>query len=99
MLRPALLTIGGIALAAALVAMFAGAPFALIFWLLIVGLSLVGGILFERGRYKPATPHHPGPGWVATDERFIDPESGEEVTVYYQATSGERRYVARSISA
>jgi hypothetical protein len=64
-------------------------------WLTVVGAALVGGILFEHGRYKPAAPDHPGAGWVATGERFVDPESGREVAVYYQPTSGERRYVGR----
>ena len=95
MLRFALLVVGGGALGLALIAALAGAPFPLVMWLTIIGVMLVGGILFERGRYKPAAPDRPGPGWVATGERFIDPESGEEVTVYYQPTSGERRYVAR----
>jgi hypothetical protein len=93
MLRSALLIVGGGALGLALVAALAGAPFPLVMWLTLVGAALVGGILFERGRYKPATPAHPGPGWIVTDERFVDPESGEEVTVYYQPASGERRYV------
>jgi hypothetical protein len=31
---------------------------------------------------------------VSTNERFIDPESGKTVTVFYQPFTGERRYVA-----
>lgn len=95
MLRTGLLWIGGAALFAAAVAAFAGAPFPLVLWLTVIGAALVGGILIERSRYKPAAPGHPGAGWVATDERFVDPESGREVTVYYQPSSGERRYVGR----
>ncbi|HYM73921.1 MAG TPA: hypothetical protein VET89_13140 [Stellaceae bacterium] len=95
MLRSALLVVGGFALAAALVAALAGAPVPLALWLAVIGAMLVGGILFERGRYKPTAPRPPGPGWIATGERFADPESGEEVTVYYQPSSGERRYVGR----
>jgi hypothetical protein len=56
---------------------------------------LLAALIFERGRYKPASPGHPGPDWVATDERFVDPESGAEVTVFYHPKSGERRYVGR----
>jgi hypothetical protein len=52
------------------------------------------GLLVERWRYKPVTIHRPGPDWVPTNERFIDPESGETVTVFYQPSTGERRYVA-----
>jgi hypothetical protein len=50
--------------------------------------------LFERGRYKPNSPDRPGADWIATDERFLDPESGEIVTVFYQPQTGERRYVS-----
>ena len=77
----------------ALLAAIAHGPFALVFWLAGMGAALVAGILFERRRYKPAEPGHPGPGWIATDERFVDPDSGRPVTVYYQPSTGERRYV------
>jgi hypothetical protein len=93
MLRPILLVVGIAALVGAFAAVAVGAPFGLVFWLAMVGAALVGGLLFERGRYKPATRERPGQGWVATDERFIDPQTGDEVTVYYQPASGERRYV------
>lgn len=96
MLRTALLIVGVAALGAAVLASAAGAPFPLAIWLGLFGVMLVGGILVERGRYKPAAPERPGPGWIATDERFIDPQTGKEVTVYYQPASGERRYVARN---
>jgi hypothetical protein len=35
----------------------------------------------------------PGPDWSETAERFVDPESGELVAVYYKPTTGERLYV------
>ncbi|MGN6590575.1 MAG: hypothetical protein ACTHKE_09820 [Sphingomicrobium sp.] len=35
-----------------------------------------------------------GGRWRPTDERFVDPESGELVTVWFDPASGERRYVA-----
>jgi hypothetical protein len=95
MLRAVLLVVGIVALGAALVAALCRAPFPFVIWLGMIGVALVGGILFERGRYKPAAPGHPGPGWIATDERFVDPQSGEAVTVYYQPSTGERRYVGR----
>ena len=60
-----------------------------------IGAALVGGILLERGRYKRAERQPPEPDWVATDERFIDPSSGEPVTVFYRPSTGERRYVGR----
>jgi hypothetical protein len=34
----------------------------------------------------------PGPGWTRTQERFIDDETGEPVTVWIDAT-GDRKYV------
>jgi hypothetical protein len=94
-LRPALLVIGLAALVGAVAAALAGAPFPLILWLSLLGVMLVGGILFERGRYKPAERARPGPDWVATDETFVDPVSGDTVTVFYRPSTGERRYVGR----
>ena len=95
MLRSVVLVIGVGALVSALIAGLCRAPFPLVLWLTVVGVAFVGGILFERGRYKPATSGHPGAGWIATDERFVDPQTREQVTVYYQPHTGERRYVGR----
>jgi hypothetical protein len=95
-LRLTLIVIGCIALGGALIAALAGLPFLpLVVWLSIIGVMLVGGILFERGRYKPAEAARPDPDWVPTDERFVDPASGETVTVFYRPSTGERRYVGR----
>lgn len=94
-MRPVLFGIGLFLLAAAIVAALVGCPVPLVAWLALIGLALTAGIAFERGRYKPAAPGRPGPDWVATDERFVDPASGETVTVFYQPTTGERRYVRR----
>ena len=58
------------------------------------GLILLIGLAIERWRYKPLTERSPGPDWTATDERFVDPETGKLVRVYYHPASGERRYVA-----
>ncbi len=58
---------------------------------LIWGVVLFLATIFERWRYR-ANAQHTGEGWVATEERFIDPESGKLVQVYYQASTGERRY-------
>jgi hypothetical protein len=60
--------------------------------LALPGLVLTGGVLCERWRYKPLFEERPGRQWLATDERFVDPESGKHVTVYYDPASGERRY-------
>ena len=92
-LRAAVLALGAALLGLAIFLATAGGRIGPALWLTAVGAMMIIGILFERGRYKPATPSKPGHGWVATDERFVDPQSGETVTVYYQPSTGERRYV------
>lgn len=62
---------------------------ALVFWAVI----LFVGIVFERRRYKRVLDAPPGPEWTATDERFIDPSSGVETLVYFNARTGARAYV------
>jgi hypothetical protein len=63
-------------------------------WVMIVsGLILAAAIYFERHRYKPMEDERPGLGWVPTGERFLDPETNEFVTVYFNETTGERRYI------
>lgn len=74
--------------------------------LLLVGFILPGlmvfaiwaataalGLAFERFRYKPVLDAPQGPGWERTDERFVDPSSGETLTVYYHPATGKRAYV------
>jgi hypothetical protein len=95
MFRSILLVIGLIALGLAVITALAHGPFPLVTWLTLIGAALVGGILLERGRYKPAERQPPGGDWVATDERFVDPSSGEPVTVFYRPSTGERRYVGQ----
>ena len=60
---------------------------------LIWGVVLLVATVFERWRYREHASREGG-GWVATDERFVDPESGKLMQVYYQASTGERRYEA-----
>jgi hypothetical protein len=59
------------------------------FWALV----LLVGILVERRRYKRVLDQPLGPDWTATSERFIDPETGAELTVYFNAKTGSREYV------
>ncbi|HUI34006.1 MAG TPA: hypothetical protein VLX67_00625 [Stellaceae bacterium] len=95
MLRSVLLILGVALTSAALVAAASGhMPAA---WHLVIpGLVLLLAMLNElRRRYKPIQPSPPGPGWIETPERFVDPETGKDVTVYYRPSSGERRYVGR----
>lgn len=64
-------------------------------WLFGVGGVIVVGTAFERTLYKPLRTKSPlGLGWTRTKERFIDPETGKTVEVFYNATSGERQYVS-----
>jgi hypothetical protein len=95
MLRKVLLAIGTTLLTAAVFVLLLRGPGLAAAHLGFWGILLLVALIFERGRYKPASPGHPGPDWVATDERFVDPESGAEVTVFYHPKSGERRYVGR----
>ncbi len=91
----AVLTIIGLALLVGAAAFAtAGCGIGVTLRLALPGLLLIGAALFERWRYKRLAGSRPGPEWVATDERFIDPESGKLVTVYYRPATGERRYVA-----
>ena len=94
MLRTALFVVCGILLAAAGYSAIAGCSLGFVLRLSIPGFVLLFGLLVERWRYKPVTTRRPGPDWVSTNERFIDPETGETVTVFYQPATGERRYVA-----
>jgi len=92
-LRAALYTIGGCCLAAGLL------PILIVhYWgtigLVLFGLVLLGGLLVERWRYQDLSGARPGPDWQATGERFVDPESGKLVAVYYHPKTGERRYIA-----
>jgi len=58
---------------------------------LIMGALLLIGTVFERHyRNNPAQPTEPD--WAPTGERFADPEQGV-VDVWYNKTTGERRYV------
>jgi hypothetical protein len=36
----------------------------------------------------------PAGNWHPTDEKFVDPESGKLVTVWFDPSTGERRYVS-----
>ena len=97
MLRTALLTIGLASLAAAAALTLLGIwPAAL--WCLINGALLTLGLLFERWQYRRPQTQAPGAGWQATGERFVDPGSGVLTEVWFEPSSGERRYVTVSAS-
>ena len=90
MLRAALFTIGVVLVIAASAAAFAGWP---TIPLATIGAILTLALLLERYVYKPIRMKRPGPGWEETAEKFIDPRSGQSVTVYFNSRTGERRYV------
>ena len=64
-------------------------------WPMLIGAGIfVLGTLFERFYYRGGTAAvGTGGRWEVTSERFLDEESGALVTVWYNATTGERRYV------
>lgn len=92
-LRIALYAAGGVLSAGAALLALAGwfAPAA---WLFIWAAVIVLGLVVERWRYKPLGLRPPGPDWQDTGERFVDPETGKTVAVYFHPGSGERRYIA-----
>ena len=51
------------------------------------------GVVFERSRYKAILAAPPGPDFVPTAERFVDPETGAATVVYFNAKTGKRAYV------
>ena len=55
-------------------------------------------LVFRSGGYKrQPLDAPPGKDWNFTGERFVDPQSGELVEVWYRPRTGERAYVrARS---
>jgi hypothetical protein len=93
-LRTALFVVCGVLLAAAGLLIVAGCTIGVTLRLAVPGLVLLFGLIVERWRCKPMVARRPGPDWVPTKERFVDPESGKLVTVFYQPSTGERRYVA-----
>jgi membrane protein implicated in regulation of membrane protease activity len=61
--------------------------------LAVFGAVLTLALLFERSVYKPIRPEPPGRGWEQTSERFIEPQSGQKVTVYFNPHAGARQYI------
>jgi hypothetical protein len=73
----------------------------LLFWfqpgmlglLILTGLLLAGTALERVGYGQAAASRPPGRNWELTAERFVDPESGRLVAVWFDPATGERRYV------
>lgn len=92
-LRAMLVGVGTLALIFGAGALARGGPPPLVVGSLALGLMLTLGVIYERVRYKALASRRAGPGWQRTEERFIDPESGKRVTVYFRPSDGERMYV------
>jgi hypothetical protein len=93
MLRTALLVFAGVVALAGIVLLGAGKLIGGAY-ALGLGVLIVIGTVFER-RYR-ANDDTLGAGWEPTDERFVDPQTGKTVRVFYHSQSGERRYVSDS---
>jgi hypothetical protein len=66
--------------------------------LLIVGAVVLLTALLERS-YGSLVRRPTEGDWRPTDERFVDPESGKLVTVWFNPSTGERRYVTEDDAA
>jgi hypothetical protein len=84
--------LGVLAIVGALVGWMFGAPSPAIILPIVAGIILILGTLFERIYYKRVERHAPS-GFIATDERFIDPATGRLVEVHYRPDTGQRVYV------
>jgi len=63
-------------------------------WCGIVAIPVLIWLFFRRGGYKRRPlDKPPGPGWELTAERFVDPQSGEALDVWFSPRTGERAYV------
>ncbi len=79
------LAVGAIGLATRLAGHQDATPFAL--W----GCVIAAAVLLERWRYRSRSAVEGG-DWQKTEERFVDPESGQATQVLYNPRTGERRY-------
>jgi hypothetical protein len=67
---------------------------AIFVWLAGVVLVVLIWLFFRKGGYKrQPLDAPPGPDWQRTEERFVDPSSGEALDVWFHPASGERAYV------
>lgn len=91
--RPLLVVLGVLLLAGAALGVRFGVPIPAMLAPAGIGLVLIVGGLFERVQYKMLRQTAPGPGWLATPERFVDPATGRLVQVHVKPETGERLYV------
>lgn len=91
MLRQVLIVYGVLCLIVAAILFALHITTALVIYLVINGLLITGGILFERSGYRSQVNRARGI-WQPTGERFNDPTTGQQVEVYYNPQTGERDY-------
>ena len=94
-LRIVVFAIGVVFLCVAAWDVAAGGPWQAFGWLAVLGLIFTLGAIYEQVRYKTIDKTKPDANWTETSERFIDNETGNTVTVYYNPATGERRYVTK----
>ena len=59
----------------------------------MLGLVAIATALFERSRYWPGRGRAADAGLRPTNERFIDPTTGERTQVWIDSATGERTYL------
>ena len=80
--------LGGIlAICGILLWLYGGGPMLLILGMVVV-LTAALEPIYGRATAKPVNS-----GWRQTDEKFVDPDTGQMVTVWFDPDTGERRYV------
>jgi hypothetical protein len=68
-----------------------GSDHAATFVLLLDGLLIICGVVFEKQRYRPKIDTRSG-AWTHTGEKFKDPTTGKLMEVLFNPTTGERDY-------
>lgn len=96
MLRKALIAIAAVLLLCAAGAILAGFVASGLAAFLVWSALVLVAVLAERYRYKTILTSAPGPDWERTAERFVDPATKREVTVYFQPSTGKRAYVSEA---
>lgn len=91
MLRKAILAYGVLAIIVGIVLLAAGIVAGFVVYVLIQGVVVIAALLFERGRYRPVSTA--SGAWLDTEERFVDPSTGQLMKVRYNPQTGARDYV------